>query len=369
MPIDMNISAVYNDYTFVISILQKYVFVRANTVHFQYICTPVFPRIRMRSISVESESKRTAFEDDLTAKIAWYYYIDNLTQQQIADRIGIPRLRVIKLLEKARQNGIVQFRISENNSQISLENRLAKRFGLKDVFIIQTASALENRNETLAQAAAIYISNRLPENAFINMGYGDTTSRILNHLANNYGPRISVVSLTGGVNYYLPNSISSTFNAKLYLTPAPFLMSTKEMVASISNEPAVREIAEMVPLAAMTIVGIGGMDENATVVRNGIITPKDLLYLSMQGAVGDVLCHFLDVNGRQIESSLDDRLVTTSLETLARQNNVIGVAAGENKVNAIIGALNANIFDILITDLDTAELIIKRSSQQSEGSK
>ena len=65
---------------------------------------------------MESENKRAAFEEDLTAKIAWYYYIDNLTQQQIADLIGIPRLRVIKLLEKARQSGIVQFRISENNS-------------------------------------------------------------------------------------------------------------------------------------------------------------------------------------------------------------------------------------------------------------
>ncbi len=313
---------------------------------------------------MEIDSRRTAFEEDLMAKIAWYYYIDNLTQQQIADLVGIPRLRVIKLLEKARQSGIVQFRISENNSHISLENAIARRFGLKDVFIIQSASALENRNEALAQAAAIYISNRLPENAFINMGYGDTTSRVLNHLANNNGQRISVVSLTGGVNYYLPNTISSTFNARLYLTPAPFLMSTSEMVESVNREPAVREIAEMIPLAAMTIVGIGGMDENATIVRNGIFTPKDLLYLSMQGAVGDVLCHFLDVNGNQIESPLDDRLVTTSLETLSNQNNVIGVAAGENKVNAIIGALHANILDILITDKDTADLIMKRSSQQ-----
>ena len=104
------------------------------------------------------------------------------------------------------------------------------------------------------------------------------------------------------------------------------------------------------------------MDENATIVRNGTFTPKDLLYLSMQGAVGDVLCHFLDVSGKQVESPVDDRLITTSLETLAKQNNVVGAAAGEQKVNAIIGALNANILDILITDLDTAELIIKKSA-------
>lgn len=297
------------------------------------------------------------------AKIAWYYYIDNLTQQQIADLVGIPRLRVIKLLDRARQSGIIQFKISENKSHIYMENTIARQFGLKDVFIVPSASGMKNRNEALAQAAAIYIANRLPDNAFINMGYGDTTCRILNHLANNSSTRLSVVSLTGGVNYYLPNTLTNVFNARLYLTPAPFVMSTKEMVEAINNEPAVREIAEMVPLSAMTIIGIGGIDENATTVLTGMVSPKDLRYLSMQGAVGDVLCHFLDVNGNQVESPLDDRLITTSLETLSKQNNVIGVAGGENKVNAIIGALNANVLDILITDQDTAELIIKRSTQ------
>ncbi|MBQ6502399.1 MAG: sugar-binding transcriptional regulator [Flexilinea sp.] len=310
---------------------------------------------------MDIESRRASYEEELMAKIAWYYYIDNLTQQQIADQLGIPRLRVIKLLEKARQFGIVQFKISESNAHTEMENIIARHFGLKDVFIVPAAAGLKNRNEALAQAAAIYISNRIPDNAYINIGYGDTTCRILNHLANNSSTRISVVSLTGGVNYYLPNTFSSVFNARLFLTPAPFVMSNKEMVEAICNEPAVREIAEMVPLSTMTIVGIGGIDDNATVVSSGIMSPKDLRYLAMQGAVGDVLCHFLDINGKPVESPIDDRLISTPLGVLAAQNNVIGVAGGENKVNAIIGALNGNFLDILITDRDTAELIIKRS--------
>lgn len=310
---------------------------------------------------MEFDKKFSSYEEELMAKIAWYYYIDNLTQQHIADKIGIPRLRVLKLLEKARQYGIVQFKINENNTHTSMENAIAGHFGLKDVFIVPSAAGSENINETLAQAAAIYISNRLPDNAYINIGYGDTTCRILNHLANNSDKRISVVSLTGGVNYYLPNTFSSVFNARLYLTPAPFLMSNKEMVSAISNEPAVREIAEMVPLSMMTIVGIGGVPDNATIVRIGMMSPKDLRYLAMQGAVGDVLCHFLDINGKPVESPIDDRIISTPLETLKMQNNVIGVAGGENKVNAIIAALNGNFLDILITDQDTAEMIIKRS--------
>ena len=79
---------------------------------------------------VETESRRTAFEEDLMSKIAWYYYIDNLTQQQIADQVGIPRLRVIKLLEKARQYGIIQFKIAENNAHVAMENTIAKRFAM-----------------------------------------------------------------------------------------------------------------------------------------------------------------------------------------------------------------------------------------------
>ena len=311
---------------------------------------------------MENENKRAIYEKDLMTKIVCYYYIDNLTQQKIADRIGIPRLRVIKLLEKARQSGIIQFKIAGNRPYISTENDIVKRFGLKDVFIVPTASSIENRNDVLAQGAAAYIANRLPENAFINIGYGNTTSRVLNHLAYNSDIQISFVSLTGGVNNYLPNIFSGVFNAKLYLMPAPFILTNKEMAEAVKAEPAVREIAEMVPLSTMTIIGIGGMDKNATIVNNGMISQKDLLYLSMKGAVGDVLCHFLDINGNQVESPIDGRLITKSLETLAKQNNVIGVAAGENKVNAIIGALNGNFLDVLITDQETAELIIKRTS-------
>ena len=51
------------------------------------------------------------YEESLMVKAAWYYYFENLTQQAIADRLSISRMRVIKLLESARQSGIIQFRL------------------------------------------------------------------------------------------------------------------------------------------------------------------------------------------------------------------------------------------------------------------
>ena len=164
------------------------------------------------------------YEDSLIVKTAWYYYIENMTQQKISEKLGISRMKVIKLLDKAKQTGVIQFKISpERSQQLMIEQKLTTQWNLKDIFVVPTPPSGSNLNETIAQAAAMYIGDRLTENMFINMGYGDTPSRVLNHLATIAETPISVVSLTGGVSYYLPNIRSNIFNAKLYLYPAPRL--------------------------------------------------------------------------------------------------------------------------------------------------
>lgn len=300
------------------------------------------------------------YEDTLIVKTAWYYYVENMTQQRISEKLGISRIRVIKLLERARQDGVIQFKINQDNAQrMEIEQKLAETWGLKDTFVVPTPPAIEDVNETVAQAAAMYMSDRISENCFINMGYGDTPSRILNHLATISQFPVSVVSLTGGVSYYLPNIQSHIFNAKLYLLPAPLLVSSKEMVAAMREEPSVSEIFRMVRLASMTLVGIGGMSDEATIIKNGILSKNDFLYLSMKGAVGDLLSHFVDKDGALVHTGVEERLISTSLETLKNLDNVIGVAAGPSKINAIRAALKGKYLDVLITDEQTALHLIE----------
>lgn len=299
------------------------------------------------------------YEDSLIVKTAWYYYIENMTQQKISDKLGISRMKVIKLLDKAKQTGVIQFKISQERSQqLMIEQKLTTRWNLKDTFVVPTPPREANLNETIAQAAAMYMGDRLTENMFINMGYGDTPSRVLNHLATIAETPISVVSLTGGVSYYLPNIRSNIFNAKLYLYPSPLIVSSKEMCKAMRDEPPIQEIARMVRLATMTVVGIGAMNEEATIINNGILNPNDFLYLSMQGAVGDILTHFIDKDGNPIHSDIEERLFSTPLGTLKNLNNVIGISGGPRKVEAIRAALKGEYLDVLITDEDTAAQLI-----------
>lgn len=305
------------------------------------------------------------YEDVLVVKTAWYYYVENMTQQKISERLGISRMRVIKLLEKARQDGVIQFKIHQDGVQrMELERQLSETWNLKDTFIVPTPPDAADVNKTIAQAASMYVSDRITEHSFINMGYGDTLSRVLNHLATLSEFPVSVVSLTGGVNYYLPNTQSHIFNAKLYLLPAPLLVSSPEMVKAMMQEPSVTEIMRMVRLASMTLIGIGGMAYNATILTNGIVSKNDFFYLSMRGAVGDVLSHFIDKNGNPVHTGIEDRLISTPLDTLRQLDNVVGVAAGHDKVEAIRAALRGKYLDILITDEETAQALIDGETEE-----
>lgn len=303
---------------------------------------------------------RADYEHRLMIKAVWYYYIENYTQQNISYLLGVSRSKVIALLERARQSGVIQFNVQQDSSRrMELERRLLTRFGLRDAFIVPGAGTLSNPNESIAQAAAMYILRRTADDTFINIGYGDTTSRILNHLATAVQLPLNMVSLTGGVNYYLPNTNSNVFNAQLYLIPSPLLLSSAELRDSLRREPDVEEIFRMIPLSSMSVVGIGCMNDRATIVKNGILNNNDFTFLKMRGAVGDVLSHFLDKNGEIVSPDLEARLISTPMDQLKTLENVIGAAGGPDKAEAILAVLRGGYLDVLITDEDTAQLLLE----------
>lgn len=206
----------------------------------------------------------------------------------------------------------------------------------------------------------MYIADRLGSNACINVGYGDTLSKTLNHLATLVETPVTCISMTGGVSYYLPNGRSNIFNAKLCLIPAPLLVSSPEIAVAMMNEASVSDLMRMTDLASFTLVGIGSMNEDATVIKSGVLSHNDFLYLKMKNAVGDVLCHFFDKDGQLINSPIEERLIASSLEHLKAMPNVVGLAAGSEKVQAIHSALTGGYLDVLITDESTASALLEQ---------
>lgn len=308
------------------------------------------------------QGETLSYEEFLMTKAAWYYYKQDMIQQDIADLLGISRMRVIKLLDKARALGIIQFHFrADSAKRLSNEQKLMTLGALKDCFVVPAPDDSDDINENVAKAAAMYVANRIDGESFINIGYGDTANRVLNNLALVAEETISCVSLTGGVSPYLPNAQSAIFNSRLYLIPAPLILSSKETADAIRAEKAIRDIQALIPLSSLSVIGIGAMNEGATVLTSGVLTANDFLVLKRNGAVGDILNHFINENGELVSSELEERSISTDLDTIRSLPNVIGVAAGAEKLQAIEAALRGGYLDVLITDEPTAERIVARS--------
>lgn len=299
--------------------------------------------------------------EEILARIVWYYYQDNATQSQIGDRLGLTRIKVSRLLEQARQSGLVQIRINSiYEGCFELEESLKKRWGLSEARVVPVWPD-RDMNESLGQAAAQFLMQKLQENDMLAVGWGVTVShavRQLSYLANTLN--ISLVSLTGGVATYVDGMRRANWNSDVYFAPAPLVVSDADTASALMQEESVRNIFDMaMSSASYQLIGIGEITREATVVKSGHIRPDDVEPLRRKGAVGDMLCRFYDERGRTLSIDLHNRVIGVELHALRQSQRLIAVAGGAQKEHAVRAALSGQYIDVLITDQETATKLIQ----------
>ncbi|MFJ7929917.1 sugar-binding transcriptional regulator [Peribacillus sp. NPDC096448] len=303
------------------------------------------------------------YENDLIVKIAWQYYIEGLTQNEISKSLNLSRTKVIKYLEKAKTNNVIQFKINlEELDNLTIQNKIKEKYNLKDIYIVPTSH--DNTVDSLTIAAAQYIEDRITSDTMISIGYGEAVSKTLGHLQISTKYKITFVSLSGGVKFYMPTAIDTRSdyytnpNYNHYIVPTPLLVSSKDIADHLLEEKPVKKILEMIPYSNITVIGIGALNDRATLVKEGYLNANDFEILKTKGAVGDLLSQFYDINGHVLDLDFHKKLISTEIDALKSLNHVVAVAGGLDKKDAIIGALKGGYIDVLITDELVAQSLV-----------
>jgi len=300
-------------------------------------------------------------DHEFRIRVAWYYYKAGMTQEEIANRLGINRARVIKILDNARREGLVSFHINSPYANcLQLEKRLIERWNLRDAFITPAIDrALINKN--IGAACAQYIElNLADDETLIGIGWGNTVSLMLRYLSLRTREGVSLITLSGGLPAYLQYACEedtnplSKFNNRFHLIPSPLMVTSAETCRSILKEPEIDRVIHMAELANIAVVGIGAVAADATFASFGYITVHEIEILRKRGAVGDILGQFYDKDGRVLDVQYHNRLIAVRLEKLRYMQHVIGIAGGEHKIEAIKSALRGGYIHSLITDEHTA---------------
>jgi len=305
-----------------------------------------------------------SYENDLIVKIAWQYYVEGLTQNEISDNLNLSRMKVIKYLEKAKTNNVIQFKINLSAmDNIHLQNQIKEMYNLKDIHIVPASS--HDVVNSITVAAAQYIEDRITSDTMISIGYGEAVSRTLANLQISAKYKVTFVSLSGGVKFYMPTAIAprsdyyTNPNYSHYIIPTPLLVANEELANQLKEENSVKRILEMIPYSNMTVIGIGALHDRATLIREGYMGKNDFEILKMKGAVGDLLSQFYDIDGNVLDLPFHRRQISTPIEFLKSLNNVIAVAGGLEKKEAIRGALKGGYIDVLITDEQVAKSLME----------
>ncbi|SHE79183.1 DNA-binding transcriptional regulator LsrR, DeoR family [Seinonella peptonophila] len=303
-------------------------------------------------------------------KIAKMYYLEELTQAAIAKKVGVSRPVISKMLQRAKDEGIVEITIHDDGFDLTeWEQQIASYYHLRDVVIVSTEDMnAEAALTTLGRAAAQFVSKAIRGAEVIGVSWGKSLHEMILEYPIERRDQIKVIPLVGGIgsrkvelhSNQIAYEWAKKMNAQCESLYAPAFVESEELKEDLIRQANIASVIEQGKSADVAIVGIGNPYEQSTLYELGYLSEEDLQSLKQANVMGDIGSHYILANGQRADDlSLNRRVIGIELEGLKNIPKVIGVAAGHHKVPGIKAALRGGYLDILITDDQTAKNLLE----------
>jgi deoxyribonucleoside regulator len=308
-------------------------------------------------------------EKKLLSKISRLYYLEDINQQKIADKLNISRTKVSRYLTRAKKEKIVEIKINTDWEKFEeLENAIENKFDIKECLVVPTYENEEEIYRYMALSLGNILERTLKDGDRLGIGWGFTLRTVTNHLEANKKIDIKVIPLIGGLGKVgtgvHTNSVAKTIADKYggvsYVIHSPAVLDNKEAKEIIEKDSNTSEIIEMSNIIDTAIIGISDIGSESTLIKTGNFKLEDFNYLNNLGVAGDANLIFINESGEHVNNKIDERIVRAPVDKIKKINNVIGITFGPEKIKVIKGALKGKIINILITDEETAIKILKK---------
>lgn len=309
-----------------------------------------------------------ALRENLTT-VAKLYYVGGLSQDQIAETLGVSRPSISRMLKVCRETKIVRISISALPSYYtSLSQKIKKHFGLKEVVIVPTDSYDEEPKVKVGKAAAQYLNEKIESNMLIGMAWGSTLHYMVNEFKSTKTlTGCQVIQLTGGLHSQSINmdgremvkSLANKLDANWMFLQMPLVLQNKQLKEQLMHEPEITRHFQLFEQMQIAFVGLGScVPEQSASYASGYISLEESRNLIVSGAVGDICGHRIMLDGTPADTFLSGRIISVELECLKKIPLVVGIGAGESKAFSIIAAARGKYLNALVIDEVAAMSVI-----------
>lgn len=307
-------------------------------------------------------------EERFLAQVAWAYHVEGLTQEQVADKLQVTRLRVNKALAEARRNGLVRITLNTSFSACpELEEQLCAAFGLSEAFVAPSPERAADLQTIVGAALGQVLSRKLADKAIRTFGltWGNTLNIATRFVASFNRHDLEIVSVMGGLtrgsdfnSFEITTRLADLLGAQHSYFPAPLYAGSRRSRDTIMKLDVFDEVLDKIRKIDGMAVACSDISARSLLVRDGLppdMKPGDLI---AAGAVGDVLGTIIGADGEPIDHPINERIVGIGLDDMRRIPNTILAAGGAYKVPVIRAALRQRLARILVTDEATARALL-----------
>lgn len=294
----------------------------------------------------------------LLARIAWFYHVEGLTQQEIARKLDMHRLKVNRLLARCRQDGIVQISIrSPHVGCFELERMLVERFRLREALVVPEPTRPSATPEMVGAGLGHYLNRRLHPEMSLGIVSGRTFYGALPALEPRHLPGFSVVSMLGGLTvraalrpYEVAHRLAQIYEATCYYVPAPSYAESRRARDELLGQSLIQEVMRRAAAVDLAVHGVGRLSPAGVIRAHDLLDAAEVASLLAAGAVGTLLGWFIDDRGELVDHPLNERVIALPLDRLKQIPEVVLCGGGEEKIMLLNAALRGGYAHILITD-------------------
>lgn len=314
-------------------------------------------------------------ETNLLTEISVAYYQDGATQEEISKRFGLSRVKIGRLLKRARDQGIVEIKVKYHPVfGAKLEEQLKERFGLKRALIALDQPTENEQRALLAGVVSTYLSTTLKDGMVVSVGQGRNVSAVSEHTGIVNPKKCTFVSSIGGIHPrggilnadHISRRFAKTFDGVSETLYAPAYIRNPELRSALMEDETVQQTMDIARKADVALVGIGDLNESSYMVNLGWFSVQEMVEARIQqGVVGEVGGYdFYDIKGEVQDTKMSNRVIGLTISDYQKIPQVIAIAAESSKPLSIVGALRTGAIDILATSVANAITILNLDAQR-----
>jgi DNA-binding transcriptional regulator LsrR (DeoR family) len=295
--------------------------------------------------------------------VAKLHYQSDMSQVDIAKKLGLSTATVSRLLHKARAAGIVRIEVIDLSPSEDLTAALIDGLKLRTAAVVDTPSS-NVLSALAAPVGSILQQAGLHSGSTLGIGWGRAVREVtlagLPRL-----PGIVTIALNGGMQQAAPHFQINEFVRRAaeqmggipHFLHAPYI-SSSELRDAFLADPTVQQVTSLWDKLDAAIVGVGLRHSANPSETTGALPGEKAL----SHAAGDVLRHYVTEDGDILHWDGEERMIAATPQQLRQIPLTIAVAATPAKAPGIIGAVRSGMINALVTDANTAQAILDRLS-------